>query len=186
MDANALAAYGCRNNELLLSASGENPPENEVNMDRNQKIAIGCGGAGCLGLIVIVIVCVVLYSMGYIAMPGSSNSNRNENFNANTNRNSNSNSNVNENSNSNASSSSSLSDDDKHKLVQAAGMTRDNELIQRVLRKLGFVTATNEISPEYAEFLKAHAEWAQKNYVFVQSVMTPEKARAYVEAHIDD
>ena len=155
-------------------------------MDRNQKIALGCGGAGCLGLLAIVIVCVVLVMTGYITMPGSS-SNRNENFNANTNSNSNSNSNLNENSNSNApTSSSSLSDDDKHKLVQAAGMTQDNALIQRVLRKLGFVTANNEISDDYQAFLQAHAEWAKKNVRFIQSVMTPEKARAYVEEHIND
>jgi hypothetical protein len=153
-------------------------------MDRNQKIAIGCGGAGCLGLIAIVVVCVVLVMTGYIKMPGGS-SNRNENFNAN--RNSNSNSNVNENSNSNSSpSSSSLSDDDKHKLFQAAGMTRDNDLIQKVLRKLGFLTATNTVSDDYAPFVKGHMEWATKNYRFVQSVNTVEKARAYVDEHIND
>jgi hypothetical protein len=117
-------------------------------------------------------------------MPGGS-SNRNENFNAN--RNSNSNSNVNENSNSNSSpSSSSLSDDDKHKLFQAAGMTRDNDLIQKVLRKLGFLTATNTVSDDYAPFVKGHMEWATKNYRFVQSVNTVEKARAYVDEHIND
>ena len=153
-------------------------------MDRNQKIAIGCGGAGCLGLIAIVVVCVVLVMTGYIQMPGGS-SNRNENFNAN--RNSNSNSNVNENSNSNSSpSSSSLSDDDKHKLFQAAGMTRDNDVIQKVLRKLGFLTATNTVSDDYAPFVKGHMEWATKNYRFVQSVNTVEKARAYVDEHIND
>ncbi|MGI8836119.1 MAG: hypothetical protein ACR2H4_05710 [Pyrinomonadaceae bacterium] len=154
-------------------------------MNRNQKIAIGCGGAGCLGLVVIVIACVVLVSTGYINMPGSS-SNRNENLNANTN--SNSNSNLNENSNSNASdsSSSSLSDDDKHKLFQAAGMTRDNELIQRVLRKLGFLTADNNVSDDYALFVKSHMEWATKNFRFIQSVNTVEKARAYVDEHIND
>ena len=151
-------------------------------MNRNQKIAIGCGGAGCLGLIVIVIACVVLVSAGYIDMPGS-NTNRNTNFNANTN--SNSNSNVNSNANT-STSSSSMSDDDKHKLVQAAGMTQDNELIQRVLRKLGFVTATNEVSDDYQAFLREHTEWAKKNYAFIRTVMTPEKARAYVEEHIDD
>jgi len=151
-------------------------------MNRNQKIAIGCGGAGCLGLIAIVVVCVVLFSTGYITMPGSS-SNRNENFNA---GNSNSNSNVNENSNSNSSSSSSLSDDDKHKLFQAAGMTRDNELIQKVLHKLGFLTATNNVSDDYAPFVKGHLDWAKKNYRFIQSVNTTEKARAYVDEHIND
>lgn len=157
-------------------------------MDRNQKIAIGCGGAGCLGLIAIVIVCVILFSTGYITMPGSS-SNRNENLNANTNSNSNSNSNsnLNENTNSNSSSSSSsLSDDDKHKLFQAAGMTRDNDLIQKVLRKLGFLTATNTVSDDYAPFVKNHMEWAKQNYRFIQSVMTVEKARAYVDEHIND
>jgi hypothetical protein len=158
-------------------------------MDRNTKIAVGCGGVGCLGLIAIAIVCVVLYSTGYIAMPGSSNTNRNENFNAtnvNSNSNSNSNLNSNENSNSGSSSSSSLSNDDKHKLVQAAGMTQDSALIQRVLRKLGFVTDSNGISDDYQAFLKEHAEWAQRNVRFIQSVMTPEKARAYVDAHIND
>jgi hypothetical protein len=154
-------------------------------MNRNQKIAIGCGGAGCLGLIAIVVVCVVLFSTGYITMPGSS-SNRNENFNANTNSKSNSTSNLNENSNSNSSSSSSLSDDDKHKLFQAAGMTRDNELIQKVLRKLGFLTADNNVSDDYAPFVKGHMEWATKNYRFIQSVNSVEKARAYVDEHIND
>lgn len=155
-------------------------------MNRNQKIAIGCGGAGCLGLIVVGIACVVLVSAGYINMPGSI-SNRNENFNANINSNSNSNTNLNENSNSSVSdSSSSLSDDDRHKLFQAAGMTRDNELIQRVLRKLGFLTADNNVSDDYAPFVKSHMEWATKNYRFIQSVNTVEKARAYVDDHMDD
>ena len=159
-------------------------------MDRNQKIAIGCGGAGCLGLIVIVVVCVILFSTGYIAMPGG-NSNRNENLNSNTNSNTNSNansnSNLNENTNSNSStSSSSLSDDDKHKLFQAAGMTRDNDTIQKVLRKLGFLTVENTVSDDYAPFVKGHMEWATKNYRFVQSVNSVEKAQAYVDQHIND
>ena len=155
-------------------------------MDRNQKIAIGCGAAGCLGLLAIVVVCVVLVMTGYVTMPGRG-SRANENFNANTNSNSNSNSNANENTNSNSSSSSSsLSDDDKHKLFQAAGMTRDNELIQKVLHKLGFLTADNTVSDDYAPFVKGHMDWAKQNYRFIQSVMTPEKARAYVDAHIND
>src|SRR6266404_6864360 len=132
---------------------------NEVNMNRNQKIAIGCGAAGCLGLLAIVVVCVVLVMTGYISMPGRS-SRANENFNANTNSNSNSNANENTNSNS-SSSSSSLSDDDKHKLFQAAGMTRDNALIQRVLHKLGFLTPDNAISDDYKPFVKGHMEWAK-------------------------
>jgi len=154
-------------------------------MDRNQKIAIGCGGAGCLGLIVIVVVCVILFSLGYITMPGSNSNHRRENFNASPN--SNSNLNRNENANSNTSTpSSSLSDDDKHKLFQAAGMTRDNDVIQKVLHKLGFLTPQNTVSDDYAPFVKGHLDWAKQNYRFIQSVNTAEKARAYVDEHIND
>jgi predicted metalloprotease len=153
-------------------------------MTRNQKILLGCGGAGCLGLIVVVIVCVVLVAAGYLSLPGSSNSNYNYNSNSNSNYNSNANTNSNANSNSDSSSSSSsMSDDDKHKLFQAAGITRDNPLILRVLRKIGFPNGTGE---GYADFVKGHGPWALKNLEFIQSVSTPETGRAYVEAHIDD
>ncbi len=157
-------------------------------MNRNQKIALGCGAAGCLGLILLVIIGVVLSAAGILSLPGlGSNSNSS---NTNSNRNTKSNSNANQKSNSNSSSSSSnssstMSDDDKHKLMQAAGMTKDSELMQKVLRKLGFVTATG-VSDDYAQFIKDHAVWATKNFQFIQSVNTPETARAYVEAHIND
>lgn len=162
-------------------------------MNRNQKIAVGCGVAGCLGLILIVIVIVLLVVLGYVAIPGRSSSNRNYNFNSNGNSNDNANTNTDSNSDSNSnansdttSSSSSLSDDDKHKLFQAAGITQDSALIQRVLRKLGFLTASGGISSDYEQFVKDHSSWALRNLSFVRSVLTPEKGRAYVEAHIDD
>jgi hypothetical protein len=155
-------------------------------MNRNQKIALGCGGAGCLGIVLVVILAVVLGALGYMSIPGvSSNRNYNYNYNANSNRNSNYNSNDNRNTNTNSSDSSTLSDDDKHKLFQAAGMTKDNELIQRVLRKLGFLTSTG-VSDDYQAFVKAHFAWAMKNIEFVQSVNNPTTARAYVDAHIND
>ncbi len=146
-------------------------------MTRNTKIAIGCGGAGCLGIIVIVIVAGVIYYLN------QSSYNRNYNFNSNSN---NSNYNTNDNSNLNSNtddSSSSMSDDDKHKLFQAAGITKDNELILRVIKKLGFGDGTGS---DYADFLREHPDWAVKNYDFIRSVLDPEKAREYVDAHIDD
>ena len=157
-------------------------------MNRNQKIALGCGGASCLGVIAVVIVAVVLGVAGYLTIPGVSsyNRNRNSNYNLNTNRNSNINSNSNPNSNSNTSSSSStMSDDDKHKLLQAAGMANDSEMMPKVLRKLGFITDTG-VSDDYAQFIKDHASWAQRNIAFINSIRNPAKARAYVNAHIDD
>src|SRR5882672_3073842 len=145
-------------------------------MNKNQKIALGCGVAGCLGLILIVIVCVVLVFAGVIKAPGLYNPNSNYNSNRNSNYNSNVNSNTNDNSNTNTSdSSSSMTEDDKHKLFQAAGVTKDNDLIFRVLRKIGFPNGTGE---GYSEFIKAHFPWAMKNLEFIQSTNTPEKARA--------
>src|SRR5215216_5378875 len=114
-------------------------------MNRNQKIALGCGGAGCLGLIVVVIVGCVIYFV-YNAQSRRYSVNSNYNFNINTNRNSNSNDNsgltTNENdnsSNSSSTSASSIAEDDKHKLYQAAAMTGDQELIQRVSVKIGLM-----------------------------------------------
>jgi hypothetical protein len=150
-------------------------------MNRNQKIAIGCGGAGCLGLLVVAVAGVAFY-FWYDRRPTMTN--RNANISINTNRDPNTNS-----SNSNSSNSSdetptsSMSDDDKHKLFQAAGMTQDSELVLRVLRKIGFGSG---IGSDYEEFVRDHAPWAVNNYAFITSVSTPEKARAYVEEHLDD
>ena len=112
--------------------------------------------------------------------PTVRNANRDSNFNLNTNRGSNSNSSTDS---SDETSSSSMSDDDKHKLFQAAGTTQDNELILRVLKKIGFGSA---LGSDYEAFVKDHVNWALNNVQFIISVNTPEKARAYVEAHLDD
>jgi len=153
-------------------------------MNRNQKIALGCGGASCLGVIAVVIVAVILGVAGYLTVPGVSsyNSNRNSNYNANYNRNSNVNGNLNSNSNT---TSSSMSNDDKHKLLQAAGMANDSEMMPRVLRKLRFITDSG-VSDDYAQFIKDHASWAQRNIAFINSMRNQEKAREYVNEHIND
>lgn len=152
-------------------------------MTKNTKIALGCGGAGCLGLILVVIVCVVLIVTGVIKAPGIYSPSSNYNSNYNYNRNSNTNNNLN--SNSNSSSSSSMSDDDKHKLLQAAGMANDTELLQKVLRRMGFITDSG-VSDDYAQFIKDHATWGTKNLAFVNSMRKSGAAREYVEAHIND
>jgi hypothetical protein len=153
-------------------------------MTKGQKIALGCGGGGCLGLILLVIVVAVLIFTGVIAAPGIYSPRSNSNYNYNYNRNSNTNANLNSNSDS-SSSSSSMSDDDKHKLFQAAGITKDSALIQRALRKMGFLTASG-VSSDYEQFVKDHGPWALRNIAFVRSVLAEDDARAYVDAHIDD
>lgn len=159
-------------------------------MNRNQKIALGCGGGGCLGLIVVAIVAGVVYFMVYRSPVRRS---YNFNYNAGTNRNSNTNNNsafpanlnANSNSSNSNSSASSMSDDDKHKLYQAAGMTGDAELIRRVSIKIGLMDEDYTPGENYQSFVAEHVEWALKNTNFINSINTPEKARAYINAHMD-
>src|SRR5437867_766788 len=150
-------------------------------MTKNQKIAAGCGAIGCLGLIVLIVAGCVLYFSYYRRSPSSANYNYNSNSNSNRNQNSGS-------SNSSAppstSSSSSMSDDDRHKLFQAAGITKDSELIQKVLKKIGLLNASGVPTDEYGPFVKDHISWAVNNVSFINSVNTPESGRAYVEAHL--
>ena len=154
-------------------------------MTKNQKIAAGCGAVGCLGLIVLIVAGCVVYFSYYRRSPSSANYNYNSNSNSNSNRNQNSGS-----SNSSAppstSSSSSLSNDDRHKLFQAAGITKDSELIQKVLKKIGLLNASGVPTDEYGPFVKDHISWAVNNVSFINSVNTPESGRAYVDAHLKD
>jgi hypothetical protein len=155
-------------------------------MTKNQKIALGCGGAGCLGLIVVVIAAGLFYFFSYRRWYST---NREYNFNVSTNRNSNRNGNANSNANGNSSTStsaSSLSDDDKHKLWQAASMTGDGELIRRVSVKIGILNEDYTQGDDYQTFVGEHIGWALHNGDFIQSVGTPEKARAYVNEHFPE
>jgi hypothetical protein len=157
-------------------------------MTRNQKIALGCGGAGCLGLIVVAIAGVLIYYFAY-ASPS-----RNDNFNTSTNRNSNANdnsdfsTNTNDDENDNTSESSasssasvsSMSDDEKHRLYHAALVTSDEDLIRRVSVKLGLLNDDFTPGDEMAQFLASHAVWAFSNTDFIKTIDTPGKPRTYV------
>ena len=161
-------------------------------MTRNQKIALGCGGAGCLGLFVVAIAGVLIY---LFALPAGKS--RNYNFNVNTNSNSNTNTNdntdvpnnINANSNSSNSSSSdvsSMSDDDKHKLYYAAALTGEAEVVRRVSVKLGLTDDDFTPRENYDKFVREHIGWVLRNPDFVQTINTPEKARAYVNEHFPE
>jgi Sec-independent protein translocase protein TatA len=158
-------------------------------MNRNAKIALGCGGAGCLGVILLIIVFVVLIVTGTIKAPGLYDANRNSNSNFNFNsRNTNSNSNANtdnSNSDSSTSDSSSMTDDDKHKLFYAASVVQDGELNGRVWTKLGLMR-NHTPTDAYQPFVKEHIRWLFSNTDFLQTINTAEKGRAYVDEHIND
>lgn len=153
-------------------------------MTRNQKIALGCGGAGCLGLIVVAIAAGLIYFFYASQRAQYERASRDDNFNVNLNSNSNSNDNFNSNDNSSVSSVSSLSEDDKHKLYQAGAMSGDSDLAQRVNIKLGLLNEDLTPTDQYPEFLGAHVTWSFRNTDFIQSINTTEKAKAYVEEHL--
>jgi hypothetical protein len=152
-------------------------------MTRNQKIAVGCGGAGCLGLIVVAIAAGLIY---YFARSAT---NRNYNYNVTTNRNSNSNddtTNSNSSSSSVSSAAASMSDDDKHKLYHAALMTADQELIRRVAVRMGLMNEDFTPGDEYEQFVTNHVGWVLRNTSFIRSISTAEKAREYVNNNLPD
>lgn len=174
-------------------------------MTKNQKIALGCGGAGCLGLIVVAIAGGLIYylvsrppvrSHDYninVSTNRNSNSNDNSDLSANTNDNDNSNANSNStNSNSSSPSSpsstsaSSMSDDDKHRLYQAAMQTGDQELLRRVSVKIGLTNEDYTPGADYQKFVAEHVGWAIRNTEFIGTINSPEKARAYVNDHFPE
>jgi hypothetical protein len=159
-------------------------------MTRNQKIALGCGGAGCLGLIVVVVAGCLIWVFYYRSSRDRYDRYANINFNSNrsvgvnSNENENTNDSADTSSNSSSDSSSEYSDDEKHKLFQAAAMTGDLELQRRVWGKLGIIDDDFSIGTKYQAFVDAHGPWSVRNYQWVASINTPEKGRAYVDEHL--
>jgi len=159
-------------------------------MTKNQKIAVGCSAVGCLGLIVLALVGGGIAYWQY--KKGDSGSlNENRRYSSNSNSNSDGDSNANSstgptNRSSSSSTESTVSDDDKHKLFQAAGMTKDQELILRVMKKIGLFKADGTPAEDYPQFIKDQIGWAVNNTDFINSVNTPDKAKAYVDQHLGD
>ena len=163
-------------------------------MTRNQKIALGCGGAGCLGLIVVGIAGVLIFWFGwrnagrfdeYANYNSNYNTNSNDNFNLNGNDNTSDNDNSNSSSsNSSSSTSGTYTDDEKHRLFHAASMTADFELQRRVWTKLGILEDDFSTGDKFTDFGVEHGGWVIRNYRWVAEIDTPEKGRAYVNEHL--
>jgi hypothetical protein len=149
-------------------------------MTRNQWIGVGCGGAGCLGLVVLVVVGAAFYWLN-LKRPTESNANSNSNYNSGPSSDRNSNT-----TNSERRSSSSMSEDNRHKLFQAATTSQDNELLTKVSKKLGLLDANGNPGKNYSEFVKDHVIWIFQNTDWIKEYNTPEKAKAYVNEHIND
>ena len=128
-------------------------------------------GAGALALIVVTVAGVIAYRARHRPITISSG---------------------NTNTNGDVRSSSALSskevsfayDDDKHKLFQAAGITKDRALALAVLKKLGFLKTDGTVTEDYPKFVDEHFTWAKKNQQFIESVKNVKDARTYVKTHL--
>lgn len=162
-------------------------------MTKNQKIAIGCGAVGCLGLIVL----LIAGGAGWYFYQSNLNTNANANDESYSDSeivNSNSNTPVEPETKGSASAerttpetsetvSTTMSEDTKHRLFQAASASADQAMMRRVMKRIGLLDASTE---ENERFMKEHIVWVFKNSAFLTEINTPEKARAYVEANIND
>jgi hypothetical protein len=64
-------------------------------------------------------------------------------------------------------------------------MTQDAEVVQKVVKKLGLFKANGTPADDYPQFIKDHITWGASNAAFIASMSTPEKARAYVDDHLE-
>jgi hypothetical protein len=74
-------------------------------------------------------------------------------------------------------------EDEKHRLFQTVGITRDNALIIEVAQKIGIVDAKGQPKSSFQTFVNEHYSWAPKNGEFIRQYLNPEKAREYVMAN---
>jgi hypothetical protein len=105
-------------------------------------------------------------------------------YSPNSNHSYNSNSNSTTNYNSSSSSSGAMSEDDKYRLFYAATKTGDRALMTQAAQKIGILDASGRPTSDYQSFLRNSITWAFKDSEFTKTVDTPEKARAYVMAHL--
>ena len=65
-------------------------------------------------------------------------------------------------------------------------MTGDTEVLRRVSVKIGLMNEDYTPGDNYRTFVAEHVGWAIRNTAFIQSLDTPEKARAYVNDHFPE
>lgn len=90
------------------------------------------------------------------------------------------------NSNSNSrTSSGDMTEEEKYRLFYAATKTEDKFLQSEAAKKIGIIDESGQPTSSYQTFVKNAMSWAMGDVAFIRSVDTPEKARTYVNAHMD-
>ncbi|HEY0080177.1 MAG TPA: hypothetical protein VGB73_16320 [Pyrinomonadaceae bacterium] len=76
-------------------------------------------------------------------------------------------------------------DAEKHRLFQAVGMTKDEDLILRVSREIGIINDDNSPNRLFQPFLDEHMKWALTEPDFVRLMNDRRNARNYVLLHLN-
>lgn len=74
-------------------------------------------------------------------------------------------------------------EDEKHRLLQAVGVTGDTDLMIEVAHRIGITDAKGNQYENFEPFRQAHVEWARRNQAWVKEYRDKAKARAYVMAN---
>lgn len=77
-----------------------------------------------------------------------------------------------------------VADDASNLLYAASGVLGDPAIIRKAWQQLHLADAAGTPTPRMTEFIRANQEWVQKNNALLQTVATPAKARAYLDAHL--
>ncbi len=75
-------------------------------------------------------------------------------------------------------------DDPANLLFYAGALVGEPTLQRRVWQQLGLADAAGAPTPRMTEFIRAHQQWVQDRPERAQTVATPAKARAHLDAHL--
>lgn len=78
-----------------------------------------------------------------------------------------------------------VADDAANLLFYAGALIGDPTIQRRVWRQLGLADASGTPTPRMTEFIRANQEWVKVKAAVAQTVATPAKARAYLDAHLE-
>jgi len=77
-----------------------------------------------------------------------------------------------------------VADDASNLLFYAGALTGDPAVQRRVWQRLQLADASGTPTPRMTEFIRAHQEWVKTRGSVAETVATPDKARAYLDAHL--
>lgn len=77
-----------------------------------------------------------------------------------------------------------IADDASNMLFFAGALAGDPALLRRAWQQLQLADAAGSPTPRMTEFIRAHQEWVKVKGNLAQSINTPAKARAYLDANL--